>query len=76
MGSIVMGYTKIRTGSVIGAGSLVTEKKVFEKNSLIMGSPAAFKKELPEQAVAKAIEIAELYSKEGRHLSKGLKRIN
>jgi carbonic anhydrase/acetyltransferase-like protein (isoleucine patch superfamily) len=75
MGSIVMGYSKIGSGSVIGAGSLITERKTFEKNSLIIGSPADVKKSLPESAITRAFEIAEMYSKEGIKITKELKRI-
>jgi len=42
MGSIILNGAKIGNNSIVGAGSIVTEEKVFEDNSLILGTPARF----------------------------------
>jgi carbonic anhydrase/acetyltransferase-like protein (isoleucine patch superfamily) len=76
MGSIVMGYSKIGKGCVIGAGSLVTERKTFEPRSLILGSPAKFVKELPESAIEEAKKIALMYTDHGRSHLATMKRLN
>ena len=46
MGAIVMNKAIIREGSIVAAGSLVPEGKEYPPNSLIMGSPAKFVREL------------------------------
>ena len=40
MGSIIMDLSEIGGGCVVGAGSLITENKIFPPNKLIMGAPA------------------------------------
>lgn len=40
MGSVVMDKARIPKGSIVGAGSLVTEGSHFEEGMLILGSPA------------------------------------
>ena len=63
----------IRRGSIVGAGSVVTEGKEFPENSLIIGSPARVIRTLePEQITT---VDAEHYQERGPLYSKGLKRI-
>ncbi len=76
MGSIIMGYSKIGKYSVIGAGSLITERKEFPSYSMVLGSPAKMIKELDKQAEKSARDIAELYFEEGIKLKNELKRIH
>lgn len=40
MGAIVLNGANIPDGCLVGAGSLVTQNSTFEKDSLIIGSPA------------------------------------
>lgn len=75
IGSIVMGKTKIGDNSMIGAGSLVTQGKDFASNSLILGSPAKRMRDLKPEEMQYNRQIAKMYSKEGRHVNKNLKRI-
>ena len=46
---------------VVGAGSVVTEGKVFPDNSLILGSPAKVVRELTPEAIAGLKASAENY---------------
>jgi len=48
MGSTLLNRAKIGNYCLIGANSLVTEGKEFADNSLIMGSPAKFIRELTD----------------------------
>ena len=75
IGSIVMGKTTIGRGSLVGAGSLVTERKDFPELSLILGHPAKFIKKLDEAAVEKAKTIAELYHHHSLDCKKDLIKI-
>ena len=75
IGSIVMGKTTIGRGSLVGAGSLVTERKDFPELSLILGHPAKKIKKLDSEAVANAKNIAELYHHHGLEMKKDLKKM-
>lgn len=58
MGSIVMDDAVIGNDCVIGAGSLVTQGKVFEPRSLIMGRPAKFVRELTDEEIETMVTVA------------------
>ncbi len=50
MGARILNGAVIGEGCIVGAGALVTEGKIFEPDSLIVGSPArAIRKLRPEQ---------------------------
>ena len=75
IGSIIMGKTTIGQGSLVGAGSLVTERNNFPVRSLILGHPAKLIKQMDESAVDKAKEIAENYHKHGLEFKRDLRKI-
>ncbi len=58
MGSIIMDDVVIGRDCVIGAGSLITQGKVFEPRSLIMGSPAKFVRELTDEEIEMWVTVA------------------
>ncbi|MBQ9329328.1 MAG: gamma carbonic anhydrase family protein [Solobacterium sp.] len=62
MGAILMNDCHIGAGSIIGAGSLVTERKTFPPNSLIMGSPAKVVRQLSEEEREGILVSAEYYA--------------
>ncbi len=76
IGSIVMGETTIGRGSLVGAGSLITERKNFPDMSLILGHPAKLIKKLDEKAVDNAKKTAKLYYEHGLEFKKDLKKIS
>lgn len=51
MGAIILDLAVIGKESIVGAGALVTGKKVFPPRSLIMGSPARMVRELTDEEV-------------------------
>lgn len=57
MGAIIMDAAIIGKNSIVGAGSVVTKGKKFPPNSLILGNPAKFVRELNADEI-KAIEIS------------------
>ena len=75
IGSIVMGKTTIGRGSLVGAGSLITERKDFPELSLILGHPAKLIKKLDKKAFDDAKKTAELYYEHGLEFKKDLKKI-
>ena len=61
MGSIVMDEVHIGEYSIVGAGSLVTEGKIFPPKSLIVGRPAVFKRQLTDHEVSLLEKSADNY---------------
>jgi carbonic anhydrase/acetyltransferase-like protein (isoleucine patch superfamily) len=51
MGAIVLDQALIRTGSIVGAGALVTQGKEFPPYSLIVGSPAKAVRTLTDKEI-------------------------
>jgi carbonic anhydrase/acetyltransferase-like protein (isoleucine patch superfamily) len=66
MGAIVLNGAEIGAGCIVGAGALVTQGKKFPPRSLIIGSPAAVKRELSDEEVAANLRNAEHYVEGGR----------
>ncbi|WP_442583506.1 gamma carbonic anhydrase family protein [Mesorhizobium sp. ASY16-5R] len=73
MGAIVLNGARIGRNCLVGAGALVTEGKIFEDNSLIVGSPAKAVRTLDEQGVARVTQSADHYVSNGRRFRAGLK---
>jgi len=61
MGSIILNGAKIGNNSIVGAGSIVTEEKVFEDNSLILGTPARFLRKLTNEEINRIKQNAKEY---------------
>jgi carbonic anhydrase/acetyltransferase-like protein (isoleucine patch superfamily) len=66
MGAIVLSGAVIGRGSVIAAGALVRENARVEPFSLMAGVPARVVKKLPEQTLARHLEVALKYAEAGR----------
>lgn len=58
MGAIVMDDAVIGNDCVIGAGALITQGKVFEPRSLILGSPAKAVRTLTDEEVEMWVTLA------------------
>ena len=58
MGSTVMDDAVISRDCLIGAGSLVTQRKVFEPGTLIMGRPARAVRKLTAEEIETLITVA------------------
>lgn len=61
MGCIILNGAVIGSGSIIAAGTLIPEKTVVEPNSLWMGSPGKFRRQLDETDQATILRYAENY---------------
>lgn len=61
MGCILMDDVNVGSHSLVGAGSLVTEKSSFEEGSLIFGRPAKFKRKLEPEELSKLEHSADNY---------------
>ena len=56
-----MNRAKVGANCIIGANSLITERKEFADNSLIMGSPAKVIRELTEEEISVLVLSAKHY---------------
>ena len=75
MGATIMNGAVIPSDTIIGAGSLVTENKIFEKGSLIVGSPAKKIRSLDGIATESIRGAAAHYVQAWRRFSSTLRRI-
>jgi carbonic anhydrase/acetyltransferase-like protein (isoleucine patch superfamily) len=74
--AVLLNGAVIGRESLVGAGALVTEDKVFEERSLIVGSPAAFKRLVTPEQVAHHRRIAEGYVARGQRYRSELQRVD
>lgn len=61
MGSIILNGAVIGRGSIIAAGTLIPEKTIVEPNSLWMGSPGKFRRQLEKRDEETILRYAENY---------------
>jgi carbonic anhydrase/acetyltransferase-like protein (isoleucine patch superfamily) len=76
MGAIVLNRAVIGEDCIVGAGALVTEGKVFERGSLIVGSPARAVRRLDDAALALLRASAQTYVDKAAAYRQGLRRID
>src|SRR5882724_3474774 len=60
-GAILLNGVVVGAGSIIGAGTVIPEKTIIEPNSLWLGSPGKFHRELDKDDEAKILRYAENY---------------
>lgn len=61
MGATILNNARIGTGSIIGAGALVTENTVVPPRSLFLGVPAKFVRHLTDQDQETILRYAQNY---------------
>jgi carbonic anhydrase/acetyltransferase-like protein (isoleucine patch superfamily) len=66
MGAIILSGAVIGRGSMVAAGALVRENARVEPFSLMAGVPARLVRKLPEQTLARHLEVALKYAEAGR----------
>lgn len=67
MGSVILDKARIRHGSIVGAGSVVTQGKEFPPRSMIIGSPAKVVRELTDKEYAALLESSRHYLEVSRN---------
>jgi carbonic anhydrase/acetyltransferase-like protein (isoleucine patch superfamily) len=75
MGSILMNQVQIGSGSIVGAGSLLTEGTVVPPFSLVLGSPAKVRKTYGAEILRSIRKSAEGYVVRGRRYQTELRRV-
>jgi len=73
MGATILNHAVIGAGSIVGAGALVTEKKEFPPNSLIVGSPARVVRTLGPDVATMLQGSADLYAAKAAHYANDLR---
>lgn len=66
MGAIVLNDAEIGENCLVGAGSLIPERKIFPPNSLIIGSPAKVVRELTPEEIKSMHDLSERYWRRGQ----------
>ena len=75
IGAVVLNVAKIGKHCLVGAGSLVTEGKVFPDGSMIIGSPAKAVRQLSPEQIEGLKRSAQHYAENGDRYRKGLKKL-
>lgn len=70
MGTIILNEAEIGENSLVAAGSLVTERMIFQPNSLILGSPARVVRELTVEEIRSNQTLLERYMVRGQEYLK------
>ena len=76
MGATLLNGARIGANSIVGANALVTERKEFPDNSLIVGAPAKAIRSLDADAADRLRRTALHYVQNFNRFAKGLKRID
>lgn len=76
MGSTVLNGARIAPHCLVGSKALVTEGKVFEEFSLIVGAPAKVARQIDAETAARLKGTAEHYQRNYERFAKGLQRID
>jgi carbonic anhydrase/acetyltransferase-like protein (isoleucine patch superfamily) len=63
--AVVLNGAVIGKQCLVGAGAIVTERKIFPDRSLILGAPAQLVRALTDEDVARLEEGAEDYVRKG-----------
>ncbi|MEM1025764.1 MAG: gamma carbonic anhydrase family protein [Myxococcota bacterium] len=73
MGSIILNHAEIGPRCIVGAGSLVTERKSFPEGSLVMGTPAKVVRTLRDHELQLLEASALHYVENGRRHRQSLR---
>ena len=72
MGAILLNRARIGSRSLVGAGALVTEDRVYEDDKLILGAPAKAMRDLTTEQIAGLENSAAIYVANARRYAAGL----
>ncbi len=73
--AVVLNGAKIGKNCLVGAGAIVTEGKEFPDNSLILGAPAKWVRDLSTDQAARLKQAAQHYVHNAQRYRSGLKKI-
>jgi carbonic anhydrase/acetyltransferase-like protein (isoleucine patch superfamily) len=73
--SVILNGAVIGKDCLVGAGAIVTERKVFPERSLIIGAPAAVKRQLSDEDIARSRANTADYAERAGFYLRQLERI-
>jgi len=73
--AVILNGAQIGKDCLVGAGAVVTERKVFADRSLIIGAPAAVKRELSDEDVARSRTNTADYVRKAERYLRELERV-
>jgi len=73
IGSVILNKAIIGKNCIIGANTLITEKKEIPDNSLVMGTPGKIIRQLDEKEILAIKENAERYINNWKNYKKNFK---
>lgn len=76
MGAIILNGARISKNILVGAGALVTEGKEFPPNSLIVGKPAKFVRQLTSKEINEVNNSAINYQENSRNFKSYCKKLS
>ena len=74
MGAILLNGAKVGRNCLVGAGALITERKEFPDNSLIVGAPARALRTVDKKTAEMILEGADIYVRRWKQYAKGLRQ--
>lgn len=75
IGTTILDHAVVGRYSIVGANSLITERKTYPARSLILGSPAKVIRELTDEEIGLLEWTADHYRKNGAYFRDNLKPI-
>ncbi len=75
MGSVILDNVEIGEGSVVGAGALVTQGKIFPSRSLIIGNPAKVISTVTDEQYEQLIQSANTYVELAKETAKSINKV-
>lgn len=75
IGARVLNHARVGAESIVAAGSLVAERKVFPDGVMLMGTPARVVRELTAQERERLRVPAQIYVDNARRYRRGLQRV-
>ena len=76
IGTTILDYAVVGAQSIVGANSLITERKTYPSRSLILGSPAKVVRALTDEEVSLLECTAAHYSKNAAHYRDNLRVVD
>lgn len=75
MGAIILNHAHIGRDCLIGAGALITERKIIPPRSLVVGSPGRVVRELTDEEVESVHDSARRYVRNAQRYAAGLSEL-
>ncbi len=75
IGAIVLNRAEIGRHSIVAAGAMIPEGKIYPERSLILGAPARVVREITDEEIARLLHGAEQYKLRAQRYAAQLRRL-